>query len=182
MSQVDGKAAFGGTPSDGSVLRAIHDLKARGLKVTLYPFVLMDVPSGNTLTDPVTGLPGQPAYPWRGRITCSPAPGRPGTVEGTTGAVTQVQALFGTCLAGHFSVGPDSVAYYGPAEWTLRRQILHAAALGKAAGGVEAIILGSEFVALTRVRGTGSITPAVAGLKALAAEVRSLLGASTRIT
>ena len=182
VSQVDGKAAFGGTPSDGSVLRAIHDLKARGLKVTLYPFVLMDVPSGNTLTDPVTGLPGQPAYPWRGRITCSPSPGRPGTVEGTTGAVTQVQALFGTCLAGHFSVGPDSVAYFGPAEWTLRRQILHAAALGKAAGGVEAIILGSEFVALTRVRGTGSITPAVAGLKALAAEVRSLLGASTRIT
>lgn len=182
VSLVDGKAAYGGTPSDGSILRAIHDLKGRGLKVTLYPFVMMDVPPGNTLTDPVTGLVGQPAYPWRGRITCSPAPGRAGTVEGTATAVAQVQSFFGSCVAGHFAVGGDSVAYWGPPEWTLRRLVLHVAALGKAAGGVTAIILCSEFAALTRVRGTGAINPAVAGLKALAAEVRSLLGTATKIT
>ena len=29
-----------------SVIRAIRELKARGLKVTLYPFVMMDVPAG----------------------------------------------------------------------------------------------------------------------------------------
>ena len=35
--------------------RAIRDLKARGLKVTFYPFVLMDVPPGNAPPDPYGG-------------------------------------------------------------------------------------------------------------------------------
>ena len=71
VSQVEGRPAFGGTPSDGSVIAAIADLKARGLKVTLYPFLNMDVPSGGE----------QPAYPWRGRITCDPAPGLAGSPD-----------------------------------------------------------------------------------------------------
>ncbi len=37
------------------MLAAIADLKARGLQVTLYPMVLMDVPAGNALTDPYGG-------------------------------------------------------------------------------------------------------------------------------
>ncbi|MCP5804493.1 hypothetical protein NL322_28355, partial [Klebsiella pneumoniae] len=78
MSAVDGRPAYGGTPSDDSVARAIRDLKARGFSVIFYPFVFMDVPEGNTLPDPWTGNTGQPVYPWRGRITCNPAPGRPG--------------------------------------------------------------------------------------------------------
>jgi hypothetical protein len=53
VSKVDGVPAFGGTPSDAPVLRAIADLKARGLKVMFYPFVLMDVPQGNTLPIPM---------------------------------------------------------------------------------------------------------------------------------
>ncbi|MGN6488592.1 MAG: baseplate multidomain protein megatron [Devosia sp.] len=53
--------AYGGTPSDASVRAAIADLRARGLAVTLYPMLLMDIPEGNPL--------GQPAYPWRGRIS-----------------------------------------------------------------------------------------------------------------
>ncbi|MEQ1902183.1 MAG: glycoside hydrolase/phage tail family protein [Devosia sp.] len=52
--------AFGGTPSDAAVRAAIADLRARGLSVTLYPILLMDIPAGNAM--------GQPAYPWRGRI------------------------------------------------------------------------------------------------------------------
>ncbi len=31
-------------------------------------------PAGNALPDPYGGGSGQPAYPWRGRITCDPAP------------------------------------------------------------------------------------------------------------
>jgi hypothetical protein len=62
--------------SDESVIRLIKHLKDRDLEVVLYPFVMMDVPSGNGLPDPYGGM-GQPAYPWRGRITCHPAPGRP---------------------------------------------------------------------------------------------------------
>ncbi|MGU3456764.1 glycoside hydrolase TIM-barrel-like domain-containing protein [Brevundimonas sp. M1A4_2e] len=70
ISQVEDGPAYGGTPSDDSVRQAIRALKARGLEVTLYPFVFMDCPG----------------YPWRGRI------------EGTNGAgaTAEVAALFGT--------------------------------------------------------------------------------------
>ncbi len=61
VSFVDGGPAYGGTPSDAAVLAAIADLTARGLGVTLYPIVLMDIPADNPM--------GQPAYPWRGRIS-----------------------------------------------------------------------------------------------------------------
>ena len=44
--------------------------------MVLYPFVMMDMPAGNALPDP-TAAAGQPAYPWRGRITCHPAPALP---------------------------------------------------------------------------------------------------------
>ncbi|HEX5779698.1 MAG TPA: hypothetical protein VFY21_12735, partial [Xanthobacteraceae bacterium] len=73
VSLHDGRPAFGGTPSDASVVRAIADLTARGLKVTFYPFVMMDIPAGNTLPDPYSGASGQAPYPWRGQITCDPA-------------------------------------------------------------------------------------------------------------
>ncbi|MDQ1155411.1 glycoside hydrolase/phage tail family protein [Brevundimonas sp. SORGH_AS_0993] len=69
VSQVDGAPAYGGTPSDDSVRQAIRELKARGLEVTLYPFVFMDCPG----------------YPWRGRIAG----------EDGAGAAAQVAALFG---------------------------------------------------------------------------------------
>ncbi|MBX9759155.1 MAG: hypothetical protein K2Y29_10300, partial [Beijerinckiaceae bacterium] len=65
-SQADGRAAYGGTPSDASVIEAIDDLRARGLSVVFYPFVMMDIAAGNALPDPWTGASGQPAYPWRG--------------------------------------------------------------------------------------------------------------------
>ena len=52
VSQVDGRPAYGGTPSDAERHHLIAELKARGLKVTLYPFVMMDIPAGNTLPDP----------------------------------------------------------------------------------------------------------------------------------
>ena len=48
----DGGPAYGGTPSDAAVLAAIADLKARGLRVTLYPFVHDGHPAGNELPDP----------------------------------------------------------------------------------------------------------------------------------
>ncbi|GAA0193146.1 hypothetical protein QOZ96_000380 [Brevundimonas nasdae] len=70
VSAVDGAPAYGGTPSDDSVRQAIRALKARGLEVTLYPFVFMDCPG----------------YPWRGRIA------------GDDGAqaMGQIAELFGT--------------------------------------------------------------------------------------
>jgi hypothetical protein len=66
VSSVDGRPAYGGTPSDQSVRDLIAELKARGLKITLYPFLVMDIAAGNTLTNPWTGASPQPDYPWRG--------------------------------------------------------------------------------------------------------------------
>ncbi|MES1202468.1 MAG: hypothetical protein ABUS57_13580, partial [Pseudomonadota bacterium] len=88
VSQIDGGPAYGGTPADFSVVQAITELKARGYRVGLYPFILMDVPPGNALADPY-GASAQAAYPWRGRITCTPAPGRSGTADKTGAAGTQ---------------------------------------------------------------------------------------------
>ncbi|MFM7404190.1 MAG: hypothetical protein ACKO1N_08910, partial [Erythrobacter sp.] len=36
--------SYGGTISDGSVIRAVQELKARGYKVLFYPFIMMDIP------------------------------------------------------------------------------------------------------------------------------------------
>jgi hypothetical protein len=181
-SFVNGRAAFGGTPSDASVVSAIRDLKARGLAVMLYPFVLMDVPPGNGKADPWTGAGSQPAFPWRGRITCDPAPGRPGSADATAAAASQVAALFGRAAVTDFALTGDSVIYRGPDEWSLRRQVLHYAFLAKTAGGVDAFLIGSEFVALTRLRGADGGFPAVNALVALAADVRAVLGSGAKIS
>ena len=80
ISQLDGHPAYGGTPSDQSIIEAVQNLKARGFQVLLYPFILMDVPPDNQLPNPYGGS-AQPVFPWRGRITCDPAPGQVGTVR-----------------------------------------------------------------------------------------------------
>lgn len=182
VSTVDGRPAYGGTPSDASVVRAIQDLKARGLSVLLYPFVMMDVPAGNALPDPWSGAATQPAYPWRGRITCDPAPGRAGSPDGTAAAASQMAALFGAAMAAQHAIASGSVVYSGPAEWTLRRLVLHCAGLAGLAGGVDALLIGSEFAALTRVRSASGVYPAVQQLVALAIEVRALVGSATKLS
>jgi hypothetical protein len=164
VSRVDGRPAFGGTPSDQSVIDLIVELKARGLKVTLYPFVMMDIAAGNTLHDPLTGEASQPIYPWRGRITCDPAPGIAGSPDGTASAAAQVNAFF---------TGGD---------WNYRRMILHYASIAAAAGGVDAFLLGSELRGLTRVRSASGVYPAVDALAGLAGEVKATLGGDTVVT
>lgn len=165
VSQHDGRAAYGGTPSDQALIDLIAHLKARGLKVTLYPFVMMDVPAGNTRGDPYTGAGSQPLYPWRGRITCDPAPGVGGSPDGSATAATQVNAFF--------SGGPD--------VWNYRLMILHYAALAQAVGGVDGFLIGSELRGLTRVRSASGVYPAVNALVSLAAEVKAMLG-GTKVT
>lgn len=182
VSQVDGRPAYGGTPCDASVCRLIRELKARGIGVTLYPFVMMDVAPGNTLPNPHDGAAGQPPYPWRGRITCDPAPGRPGSVDGTSSAAAQVASFFGSAQPGHFAPVADGVAYFGPDDWRFRRHILHYATLAVAAGGVDAIVIGSELPGLTRVRSGPGIYPAAAQLSSLAVDVRAVVGPATKIT
>ena len=180
VSLKDGRPAYGGTPSDQTVIQAIRDLNARGLHVTYNPFILMDVPAVNTLSDPYGGA-SQAAYPWRGRITCYPAAGQPGTVDKTAAAQTQLQAFMGTVTPAHFSLSGDTVVYSGPVEWSYRRMILHQAYLAKAAGGVEAFLIGTELRGLTQVRSSANVYPFVAALIALAADVKSILGPSVKV-
>ncbi|WP_458756624.1 baseplate multidomain protein megatron [Afipia sp. TerB] len=167
VSTVDGRPAFGGTPSDDSLRHLIAEVKARGIKVTLYPFLAMDIAEGNALPDPWTGAASQPAYPWRGQITCDPAPGAAGSVQGTATAAAQV--------AQFFSGG-------GVSGWNYRRMILHYASLAASAGGVDAFLIGSELKALTRVRAEDGSYPAVIALAALAADVKAIIGDSTIVT
>ncbi len=164
ISHYAGGAAYGGTPSDTSVKAAIAEIRSRGLKVTLYPFLMMDVPAGNGLPDPY-GADEQGSYPWRGRITVDPAPGLPGTPDKTAGARTAVDLFSG-----------------GPNGWGYRRLVRHYASLAKAAGGVDAFLLGSELRGLSTLRDETGTFPFVESLCDLAEEVRAILGANTAIT
>ena len=169
VSQVDGGPAIGGTPSDETVIAAIRDLRARGLSVVFYPFVMMDVPAGNGLQDPWTGASSQPAFPWRGRITCDPAPGRAGSPDGSANAATQVARFFGPTTP-------------GAQDWCYRRFILHCAGLCARAGGVDAFLLGSELAALTRVRSAPGAYPAADALATLAGDVKRVLGSGVKVS
>ena len=148
-----GGPAYGGTPSDESVRNAVAALKARGLEVTLYPFVLMDVPAANGLPDPYGGAE-QAAYPWRGRVK-----GADGA-----GAAADVAAMFGTADG-----------------WGLRRLALHYAALA-AEAGADGLLIASEMRGLTMTRGTDGGFPAVEALRALAAECRAVVGPDVAIS
>jgi hypothetical protein len=169
VSQVDGGPAIGGTPSDDTVIAAIRELRARGLHVLFYPFVMMDVPADNSLLDPWTGAASQPAFPWRGRITCDPAPGRVGSPDGSADGGAQVSRFFG-------SASPAE------SEWTYRRFILHCADLCSRAGGVGGFLVGSELASLTRVRSASGVYPAANALALLAGDVKLLLGESTKVS
>ena len=179
------RPVYGGTPADFAVVQAIQEMKARGLRVTFYPFILMDVPPGNTLPNPYSdnaAETGQPAFPWRGRITCSPAAGYAGTVDKTATAATQVAALFGAATPASFSVSGQSVSWTGPSgDWGLRRMVLHYAHLCAAAGGVDAFLIGTEMPGLTTIRSGAATYPAVQAYRDLLADVRSILGSGTKI-
>ena len=152
--------AFGGTPSDDTVIQAIVAMNTDGLRVMFYPFVMMDIPVGNGLPDPYGGTE-QAAFPWRGRITCFPAPGQAGSPDKTAEAATEINAFF---------------AQYST-------MVLHYAQLCVSAGGVDSFVIGSELVGLTRIRssaGDGTY-PAVQALKTLAAEVKAIVGAGCRV-
>lgn len=159
VSQIDGKPAYGGAPSDDVVRGAIADLRARGLDVLFYPFVMMDVPIGNALPDPATGAAGQTPFGWRGEI-------RPAATDGSAAVRAEIDAFFGA----------------GDETWTYSRFIRHYARLCAEAGGVEAFLLGSEMRGLTHARDDAGAFPAVTRLRALAAEARALLGAGVKLS
>ena len=179
VTQMDGQPVFGGTPSDASLVAAMQEIRARGFSVSLYPFILMDIASGNALPDP-WGTAEQAAFPWRGRITCHPAPGQPESADQTLAADTQVTNFFGAASAGDFEISNGVVHYSGPEEWSFRRFILHHAALAKA-GGASGFLIGSEMRGLTQIRGASGFA-AVDQLCDLADSARAILGSGVRLS
>jgi hypothetical protein len=181
LSTHEGAPAYGGTPSDASVIAAIAAIRSRGLRVTLYPFVMMDVPAGNTRPDPY-GADAQAAYPWRGRITCHPAPGEAGSPDGSAAVRSAVDAFCGAALVSDFTPGTGTVAFSGGGSGGYRRMILHYAHLAAMAGGVDGFLVGSELRGLTTLRDDTGSFPFVDALCTLAAEVKAVLGSSTAVT
>jgi hypothetical protein len=182
IAQLDGRPVYGGTPADASVIAAIRRLRAEGQAVMVYPFILMDQLAGNGRPDPYSNAADQPVLPWRGRITASRAPQQDGSPDGTAQAAAEVAAFFGSTAAAHFTVTAGQVAYHGPDQWRYNRFILHHAALCAAAGGVDSFCIGSEMRGLTQLRGLDNSFPAVAALRALAGQVRAILGPAVKIS
>ena len=175
VSQVDGHAAFGSTPDDGSVVRAIQDLKARGIEPVFYPFIMMDIASDNQLPDPYGLSPNQPAYPWRGRITCAPAPNLAGSPDQTAQVTNQIDSFFGNAQSSDFQIVNGEVIYTGVLDWGYRRMVLHYAHLCAVAGGVNAFLIGSELRGLTRLRDHQNNFPVVQQFIDLANDVSQIL-------
>lgn len=100
-------------------------------------------------------------FPWRGRISVS--------ADGTASARAEVEAF----------VGVDGGFGY-------RHFILHHARLAAQAAArgtpVEAFLLGSEFVGMTRVRDQTGAFPFVEALVALGAQVRAIVGPAVKIS
>ncbi|WP_185983120.1 baseplate multidomain protein megatron [Aureimonas mangrovi] len=174
VSRESGGPAYGGTPSDAGIVRAIRAMNARGLKVTHYPFVLMDIPAANALPDPYGGA-RQAAHPWRGRMTLDIAEGRAGSADGTAGARAAIERFVGAARPQHYATAGGRVHYAGPGEWSYRRMILHQAALARLAGGVDAFVIGSEMRGLTRLRDEAGRFPFVEALIAIARDVKAML-------
>lgn len=173
-SDAEGNVHYGGTPSDAAVIQGIQAMKARGIAVTISPFLFMDVPPGNGLTDPYGG-PEQAAFPWRGRICVS--------TDQTASTRAEIDDFLGSAQPGDFQISGSGVQYTGAAaDHGFRRFILHQAWLAKAAGGVDAFLLGSEMVALTRARDDAGAFPFVEGLMLLASDVRAILGPDVDIS
>ena len=158
-----GRPIYGGTPSDASVTQLIQYIKSKGKRVIFYPFILMDIPTGNTLPNPYSNNAagvGQVAFPWRGRITASPAEGYTGSVDKTAAAATQINAWFDEY--------DDMVTHY--------------ANLCASAGGVDGFVIGSELVTITKTRSAEGVYPGVSRLVSLAATVKGIVGGGTDVT
>lgn len=185
VSRDGDRPVYGGTPADFAVVQAIKALKARGYRVTFYPFILMDIPVDNSLPNPYSddaGQLGQPVHPWRGRITVSPAAGFAGTVDKTSAAAAQLLSFFGTAAPSDFAVTGEQVRWTGGADFGMRRMILHYAHLCAAAGGVDAFIIGSEMRGVSQVRSSATAYNGVTRLRNLAGDVRSIVGSGCKIS
>lgn len=173
LSQYNSKPAFGGTPSDRSIVNAIQNMVNRNIDVVILPLLLCDIPNGNTKQNPNSSVGTfQPSYPHRSLLTA--------INDGSQ--TSQIDAFFGTAQPNHFAYDSvtKTVNYTGPDEWSYRRYVLHLATLAANAGPIKAFIVGSSLKGITRVK-SGSTYPAIAQLVSLVAAVRTIVGENVKI-
>jgi len=130
LKDIDGNLRYGGTPSDGSILRYIDYIKSQGIKVSFYPLMMLDIPG----------------KPWRGNVT---------------GNIADISNFF------HNKDG-------------YRNFILHYANLLK--DKIDAFIIGSEMIGLTKITDGNGNFPAVDEFCSLAQDVKNILGKNVTIT
>ena len=142
------------------MVQAIHERKARGFEVTLYPFLMMDIPAGNPCRTPIRTAPeaGQPAFPGAAaspapRLRASPAAGqdRRPPPRRSRSSLAAPPPTISMSLARRPAgpVRPATRACGGDPALRPPRA---------AAGGVDAFLIGSELGGLTQVRsGAGPI-------------------------
>lgn len=147
VPQVNGRPVYGSSPDDTSIVECIQYLKSLGLKVVIYPFILMDQLPGNGLPDPYGGTE-QAALPWRGRITVMPGD------AGTAAARTQVNTFFERTN--------------GYEEF-----VEHLCDLCEDAGGVYGFCVGTELVGITRIKDNTGAYPGVDKLTTLVGTVKA---------
>lgn len=159
VSRVKGRPAFGGTPSDHSIVEAIQYLTDRDIDVFFYPLLLMDIPHGNGLPDPYGLKSEQEAYPWRGRITVSDP-----RVDKTYAAGREVREFFGNVQPDDFQMRGTTVDFiHHGIQLGYRGMILHYAHLCAQVGKqmlnksrMRGFYIGSEMRGLTRTRREGT--------------------------
>ena len=167
VSMIEGRPAFGGTPSDSSVRNLIAELK--GARAEGHALSFRD--DGYSRRQ----CAGKSLYRCRAAAGLSLArrdhlrsgARRVGSPDGSAAAAAQIDAFFEGA---------------GPSDWTYRRMVLHYASLAVAEGGVDAFLIGSELKGLTRVRSASGVYPAVDALIALAADVKAIVGGETKVT
>ncbi len=162
--------------------RRSSDLKERGLEVITDAVHSDGCAGGEHAAGSVRRGRRRRAYPWRGRITCHPAPGRPGTPDKTATAAAQIAAFVGTAAPGHFALSGKTVVYSGPVEWSLRRMVLHQAYLAKAAGGVIGV---RHWIGVARADDGAQFAPPIIRSWRrswrLPRDVKAILGSGTKV-
>jgi hypothetical protein len=177
VSEIAGSPTYGGTPSDSSILESISLIgETHYREIWFYPFLLMDIPSGNTLPNLQGGV-GQPAHPWRGRVAVLDSSQKTATAQ------SEIDLFFGNVSASDFSVSSEGVTYTGSSsDKGYRRMILHYAHLCALGANrlsdktkFKAFYVGTEMVDLNRSMSDNSGThPAVDKFLQLLADVRAI--------
>jgi hypothetical protein len=129
---------------------------------------------GNTLPDPWTGATGQPVFPWRGRITSPLPPASPAARRHRTAAEPRSPQFFGTGGRRHFSGRRQHNQLFRPGRMELSAAVLHSMRRCARRRAVSMPSSSARNWSASRASARRSgVYPAVARLKALAAEVRA---------